>query len=293
MKRILATVLLVLAAVLPASAEEAVLPYKNLNLLADVQFSGGKERVVLILHGSLSHNRMKTVADLQKLLAAKGFSTLAPNLSLGIDRRQGAFDCAAEHRHRHTDALDELGAWMDWLGKQGVKDVALLGFSRGGDQAAWFAAEKGHALLKRLVLVGPMTWTWESAVKPLDARQKMMIVESLKRAKGAVAAGRPETLFKDLRFLHCDKARVAADTLVSYYDPAETRRDTPGLLATLKLPFLVVAASQDQILPDLLPRLKAMPEARDRLAVVEGADHFFNDIFAEEAVDAIAAFLKK
>lgn len=295
MKRLLSAFALFLAISLPASAEEVVLPYKakNLNLLAEVDWKGGKDRVVVILHGTLSHNRHTTVANLQRLLGAKGFSTLAPNLSLDVDRRQGNFDCAADHRHRHEDARGELGAWMDWLKGQGVKQVDLVGFSRGGNQAAWFAGEGGHPLLKKLVLVAPTTWSWERVTERLNGREKLGLFETLKRAKGAIGAGRGETVFKDVPFLTCEKARVSADSLVSYYDTAETRRDTPTLLPKLKVPFLVVATTADKIVPDLLPRLKAMPEAQGNLVVVDGADHFFNDLFAEDAVDAVAAFLKK
>jgi pimeloyl-ACP methyl ester carboxylesterase len=295
MSRFLSALALILAISLPASAEEVVLPYKakNLNLLAEVDWAGGKDRVAVILHGTLSHNRHATVANLRRLLAAKGFSTLAPNLSLGVDRRQGNLDCAVDHRHRHEDALGELGAWMDWLKGQGVKQVDLVGFSRGGNQAAWFVAEGGHPLVKRLALVAPATWTWDAHTRNHKPREKLGLLESLKRAKGAVQAGRGETLFKELKFLSCGGAKVSAESLLSYYDPAETRRDTPGLLPGIGLPYLVVAASADTIVPDLLPRLKEMPEVQGKFVVVDGADHFFNDLFAEDAVDAIAAFLKK
>lgn len=293
MKKHLVALLLLLAAAVPAAAEDVSIPFNKLNLVADARWDGGQDKVVLILHGTLSHNRMKTVAALQNLLAGKGFSTIAPNLSLGLDRRAGSFDCAADHRHRHEDALDELGAWLDWLKGRGVKEVTLLGFSRGASQVSRFVTERNHPLVKRLVLVSPITWTWESATGRFPPRDKLGLLETLKRAKRAVEMNRGETMFKDLRFLHCEKAHVSAASVVSYYDPDETRRDTPTLLPRLKLPFLVVAGSQDALLPDMLPRLKAMPEVTGKLKVIEGADHFLNDIFAEEAVDAIADFLKK
>lgn len=55
------------------------------------------------------------------------------------DRGEDMYDCAKPHRHRLVDALDEIAAWVDWLKQRGASDIVLLGHSRGGNQAAWYA----------------------------------------------------------------------------------------------------------------------------------------------------------
>ena len=59
---------------------------------------------------------MEPIANLQDVLTERGFNTLAITLSLGISDRKGIYDCAQPHRHLHTDALDEISAWLQWVG---------------------------------------------------------------------------------------------------------------------------------------------------------------------------------
>ena len=57
-----------------------------LNLAHRRRLSDG---VVVMTHGTFAHNRMRLMTDLQHLLGARGLSTLAITLSLGVDRRRG------------------------------------------------------------------------------------------------------------------------------------------------------------------------------------------------------------
>ena len=67
-----------------------------------------KKDIVLMGHGTLAHNGMDTIKNLASVLNERGFSTLAINLSLGIDDREGMYDCETPHRHKHTDSLEEI-----------------------------------------------------------------------------------------------------------------------------------------------------------------------------------------
>ena len=62
------------------------------------------------------------------------------------------YDCATPHRHRHTDAMAEIGAWLDWLKAQGAEQVALLGHSRGGNQTARFAAATADPVVTNVIV---------------------------------------------------------------------------------------------------------------------------------------------
>ena len=130
----------------------------NLSVSANLLMADGKtmqDDMVLLTHGTLTHMERSTYAALQKNLAALGVSSLAINLSLGVDNRQGEYDCAVPHKHQHTDALQEIGVWLDWLQKQGANQITLAGHSRGGNQTAWFASENDSDAFKKVVLIAP------------------------------------------------------------------------------------------------------------------------------------------
>ena len=109
-----------------AQANEVTLPYKGLTLNANLELAAAKtatDGMVLITHGGLAHRETEPYPYLQDLFKKKGYSTLAINLSLGLNNRHAMYDCKVTHRHHYTDAADEIGAWVDWLKKQGTKRV--------------------------------------------------------------------------------------------------------------------------------------------------------------------------
>jgi len=65
--------------------------------------NGATGPVILMTHGTLAHNKAEIMSTLQKLLKEQGNSSLAINLGLSINNRQGFYDCATPHTHRHTD----------------------------------------------------------------------------------------------------------------------------------------------------------------------------------------------
>lgn len=148
---ILTTVLLLN---LNAYAQDVSLQYKGLTLNANLEKTSNWSTgpVVLMTHGTLAHNKMEIMSTLQNLLKDQGVSSLAINLSLGLDNRQGFYDCTVPHSHKHEDAVNEIGLWLNWLQQQGVKQVVLLGHSRGGNQTAWYATEHDSPLIKKSFL---------------------------------------------------------------------------------------------------------------------------------------------
>ena len=114
---------------------------------------------------------MEIISTLQSLFAENGISSLAINLSLGISNRPSStYDCKTPHRHKHTDALKEIEAWLEWLKVAGTKQVVLLGHSRGGNQTAWFAAEHDDPTIRKVILVAPQVWSTDYAAKDYEKR---------------------------------------------------------------------------------------------------------------------------
>ena len=295
----IAASLLVAAAVLmpgrPAPAEEVKINHGGLTLNADLELAGGKtlsDGVVLMTHGLLAHKGMEIMMALKGLLAERGLNTLAINLSLDLDDRHGMVDCPTPHRHRDADAMGEIAAWVAWLNNKGAGPVTLLGHSRGGNQAARYAAGNPDPAVKRLVLVAPATSNPGKPARGYYRRYKKDLAPVLKKARDLMAAGKGDALMKDVDFLYCPKTTVTAATFADYYG-ANPERDTPSVIRRITLPVLAVAGGSDRVNPHFGKKMKKLPQANVKLVVIEDAGHFFRDLFGEDLADAIAEFIAK
>jgi len=297
MKYLLATtgVALLLALGASAAAEEVTLPHGGLTLNANLETAGTDWKqgpVVLMTHGTLAHGRMEIMEGLQAALKDRGISSLSITLSLGLDKRRGMYDCATPHRHKHTDAVDEIGAWLGWLRSQGVAKVALLGHSRGGNQTARFAATHTDAPITAVILVAPQTWDQAYATEDYQKRYGKELGPLVKRARQLEVEGKGDTLLAHLDFVYCPDTSATAAAFVSYY-AVDGRMDTPRLIPEIKVPVLVVAGSEDDTVKGLVEKVQPLAdEQRVKLTVIDGADHFFRDLYADEVADAVQALLR-
>ncbi len=297
MKPILLTAALALVAVLSATAtaaEEVTLAHAGLTLNANLENAGGewqKGPVVLMTHGTLAHGRMEIMQSLQSALKDRGISSLSMTLSLGLDKRQGMYECATPHSHKHTDAVEEIGAWLGWLQSQGVAKVALLGHSRGGNQSARYAAAHPDAPVTAVILVAPQTWTEAYAAEDYQKRYGKELAPQLDRARRLDAEGKGGSLMEHVDFVYCPDSSATAAAFLSYYAP-DPRMDTPHLIPEIKAPVLVIAGSEDDVVTGLVERVQPLADGkRVTLTVLDGADHFFRDLYADEIADAVQTLL--
>jgi pimeloyl-ACP methyl ester carboxylesterase len=286
-------VLLMFAVAADSLGEEIQLPMGGLVLNANLE-RAGKEGwtdgpVILMTHGTLAHGGMEIMRGLQAMFRDRGVSSLAINLSLGLNERRGMYDCATPHVHEHTDAVAEIGAWVEWIEGQGVSEVALLGHSRGGNQVARFAAQRHDPKIKAVILVAPSIWREESALADHRKRYGKELGPALERARALVRDGKGDTLMEGVNFLYCENTRVSAAAFLSYYEP-DPRMDTPRLIPHVDVPVLVFAGSEDTTIgPGLIEEVEPLADGdRVRLVVIEGADHFFRDLYSEDIADAVA-----
>jgi pimeloyl-ACP methyl ester carboxylesterase len=283
-----------------SEAEEVNTRFRGLTLLGNLELAEAKgleSGVTVIVHGLLAHNGMEVIAALQSNLKARGVSTLAVNLSLGVDRRTGFFDCGRLHAHRPFDSLDEIDAWIGWLKNNGATDIALIGHSQGGNHVAVYAAERNDPAVSAVVLLAPGTFDRERAAERYKQRYGADLDEVLARAEALVRAGQGFERLAGIGFLSCENATATAGSVAAWYR-ADPRRHTPNILPQIKARTLVVIAGADEVVPDLAPAVA--PLAREagrgageiRLHTVDGADHFFRDLFVEDAAEMIAEWLK-
>ncbi len=260
-------ILFLLLPFLSAQAVEVQLPYQGLTLNADLEGAEPEklpQRMYLVLHGTLGHKNMEIIQGLQDGLAENGLASLAPNLSLSLDNRQGFYDCATPHYHRHEDAVAELQAWADWLAKKGVRELDLIGHSRGGNQVLLFALRAQGPKIASVTSIAPMTF---------QPRQNRDILQGL--------AG-PRSLKILPRFLHCRETQVSRQSLESYgFNPDQ---HTPTLWKAYSGAYRLVLGSEDKLSLKLKPELNTLP-AGARWVELDGADHFFRDLYLDDVLD--------
>jgi pimeloyl-ACP methyl ester carboxylesterase len=276
------------------SADEVKLAHGGLTLNANLETAAAdwqKGPVVLMTHGTLAHGGMEIMQALQAALKDRGISSLSITLSLGLDDRRGMYECATPHRHRHTDAVDEIGAWLGWLRGQGAGKVVLLGHSRGGNQTARYAAANPDAPAAKVILLAPSTYAADQAAQEYEKRYGKPLADVLDRAQKLVAAGEGAKLLEPVDFLYCPKASASAAAFLSYY-ASDERLDTPRLLPEIKAPVLVIAGGDDEVVKGLPEKVQPLADGlRVQLKVIDGADHFFRDLYAEDVADAIQSAL--
>lgn len=278
-----------------ASAKEIKQKYNGLTVNAKLVMADGKtlkDDVVLFTHGTLTRNDRETYANIQDLLAENGISSLAMNLSLGLNDRHGEYDCATPHTHKHTDAPKEIGFWLDWLKSQGAKKVTLMGHSRGGNQTAWFGVENNNPMIEKMILIAPQTWDHGYMATEYKKRYGQDLSKLFKKANKLVKSGQGDTMMKNIGFIYCENTQATAEAFVDYYQD-NSNMDTPTLLTKVKKPTLVVIGSADNVVADLPKKMESVNNDLVQTYTVEDSDHFFLDLFGEELVEASVEFIQQ
>lgn len=278
-----------------AQATEVTLSHQGLTLNAELELAPGKtlgDGVILMTHAGLAHRGLDAYVYLRGLLKERGYNTLAINLGLGVENRHGMLDCKTIHRHRYADAADEIGAWVAWLKGQGASRIVLFGHSRGGAQTALYAAEHDDKTISAVVLLAPDLQATNNAIA-YQQRHKVSLAPVLTRAQQLVQAGKGYTVLEHTGILYCEDARVTADTIVSYYGP-DPRLDTPYVVPKIVKPVMIIVAGGDEVVIKSEERFRPLADGqRVRIQVVEGADHFFRFLFADDAVEMVDQFLQE
>jgi pimeloyl-ACP methyl ester carboxylesterase len=270
-----------------AQAKEVKDSYNGLTVNANVVLAEGKtlaDEVVLLTHGTTTHNGRETYRSIQKLLAEHGVSSVAPNLSLDVNDRHGEVDCSALHSHTHNDAMAEIDFWVQWLAKQGATSITLMGHSRGGNQTAWYSVEHDSDLIKNVVLIAPQTWSKEAEHKSYEKKYHVALQPLLDKAEKLVKTGKGDTQLKNVNFIYCEGATVTAEAFASYYRD-DQRMDTPFLLEKATKPTLVIIGSADTVVADLTEKMTRVKNPLVSSYIIDGANHFFLDFFAEDLVE--------
>lgn len=243
----------------------------NLLIAADRSLKDG---VILMLHGTLGHKDMEIIETLQSVYEEYDYSSLAINLSLNIDDRHGFYPCDLPHTHEYNDALREIDLWLAWLKGEGVGEIVLLGHSRGANQIANYLLTHKNDI-RSAILIAPSA---------SGGRLSKIQADNLKIAASS-------EWLEDVDFLHCKNTKVLGSSYASYYQSVE-QGDTPQLLTVLTTPTLVFSGSHDTTVTGLPEKMKSVTNDLISYVEIDGADHFFRDLFAYDVVESSIVFME-
>jgi len=261
-------------------------PVTHQGLDADFYEADGNT-AVLLLHGTLAHNRMEIISTISRLVSEDyGVPVLAPNLSYNLPGREGMLDCGITHTHKHFDALNEIGTWIAYLEDQGFENIIVSAHSRGGGQMSAYLADNPSDKIRGAVLIAPAVFDAEYAIKGYQERYGVPLEGLMEQAKQLDG----DSIMEVPGFVYCQQAKVSAASFIDYYTP-DTRRDTPTNLTQVSdIPVVVVAGSEDDVVERLPEKLEATAGIGDNvsLEMIDGADHFFRDLYADDVAVIIA-----
>ena len=285
--------LLLLLAAGVATATEVTRKFNGLTLNANLEMADGAafgDGMVILVHGYGAHNRMEIIHEAQRALRDNGRSSLAINLSLSIDNRRGYFGCETPKRHLQSDGVLELGAWVEWLRERDVGDIAVLGHSRGANQAMVYAVERLDPEVTHLVMLAP--GLGDELDEIYLERYGVTIDEVRDLAERRVAAGKGGELMMDIDTLECPRRAITADSFLSYYSRPNKFRQFRDYLPRSPVPVLVITGSVDERQPNIAKLITPYADGkRIRVSVIEGAGHFFRDFNIDEAMEAAIEFI--
>lgn len=274
-----------------ATGEQVQIDYEGKTLNGWLTEVEQPRATILMLHGTLAHANMEIMATLAEVFAEYEVETLRVTLSLGVSDRTGMFPCDSLHDHRQDGALGELAAWMNWLEERGRSDVVILGHSRGAGQVAAYAATGDGPAPVGLVLVAPAVRAPGDLAGAYERQAGTALEALVDDARRRIEDGEPASVMSDVAFLYCDQADVTARTFVAYYgrddgvDALDQAREVP-------MPVMVIAGSDDPLTAALGPAATALARSGTvEFVTVDGADHFFRDLYAYDAVEAVIAWL--
>lgn len=279
-----------------ASADEVVTEYEGRRFVAELTLAPGKtvaDNLLLMVHGTMSHKDSELMVALREALQQRGVNTLAINLSMGFNERRGPVDCSQPQVHYHREALLDIGVWLTWARDRGAKKVDLFGHSRGANQAAWYVFERPKVeMLGKVALLAPLTWDKNREAAQYRERYGHDYEDALKASEEMVKYTRKRDLLPEpVDFLYCEKARVSAEAFFEYYSD-DLRKDTPSILRGVDRKILIVMGSEDKVVPDLPGKLTGRKLPHVTTKTIQGADHFFRDLYVDDVADAVAEFLK-
>lgn len=259
-----------------AAPVELTLPNK---LVANAEYREGdtNKPAVLLVHGFLQTHEFPTIHRLVEGIKDSGHSVLAPTLTLNVPHRTKSLACEAIHTHTMDDVGNEIAAWVKWLKARHKGPIILVGHSFGSVEALAYLSRRPDPAITRFIGISIV----EGRLKLTERETAKLIVEMRRAAK----SGQPRVVTH--QFSYCQKYQATPASLLSYLE--WTPKRVLGAAAKLPMPNLFIMGGRDDRLGNgWVDKLRT----RNRVEVIEGANHFMDGEHEFDLLDSVLAELK-
>lgn len=265
---------------LPATAEtvEVKLP-TGITASANFHTGNPSQSAILLLHGFHQTHHSQPMSSLAANLASKGYTTLSPTITLGVNKRGQSMACEAVHTHTMKEDVAEIDYWVDWLGKKEYKNIVLVGFSSTGNiEILSYNAQGSHPAVKKAILV-----SMNPILSDNRERQEAQHLKGAKQHADAKKLGVFSVGYCKNNFT------ASANVYLSYaqYDASRILE----LIKQTNVPTELIFGSADTILPANWPsQIKAL-KSRAQVTIIDKANHFFDDASEFDLAEEIEKIL--
>mgnify|MGYP001563517734 CR=1 FL=1 len=227
------------------------------------------------------------------------FHNRGRNLIAGIRKLDGtppkghSYFLAGAGQEVFTESVFDIQAGVDFLVKQGFKEIILIGHSTGANKVCYFAATQKNPHVVGAVLAGPMSDRLDTTL------QKEKVKKDIARMRDLIAQGKGDQLLLGYNFFPITPKRF-----LSLFEPGSTedvfdygdKKPKLRYFSKIRLPLMVLLAGDDEYadrpMKDIQKVFDTHAKSKQyKSMIIPGALHKFNGK-EKEAIQAILDWLK-
>lgn len=251
----------------------------DIQVSADYQSNDMDKPLLLFVHGFLQTRDFQTVKRLSNALYESGFSTLSPNLSLGISNREQSLSCESIHLHNLNSETKEIAQWVDWAEKKGHKHIVLIGHSAGSVNIThYLATGKNLHSIDKTILIS-LTYYGPNRNAAFESEKFALKAQKMLKANN--------TGLETFALGFCKHYVSTAKDYLSYYNWSNQK--VINALNTQPENHVIIGASDERIGEKWLKQLK---QSNAKVTVIKGANHFFDQAHEFDLLDAVESILE-
>ena len=261
----------------------------SLELVGDLYKAEQNDSAFLIVHGARSYKGMEIIQSLASRLYEEGHNVLIINLSYGIDKREDRFlDCDIQHNHNEHQSVREIVKWYEYLENRGYKKINFIGHSRGAYNVVQALSIIDNKKINSYLLA-PTIDTYLGTKEYYESELNIPYEEIIKGSDNYYIKDR----YGLVNFLFCENVNVSARTFRSYLDFSNNKELYPftfniiDLLNISESSSVIFSGTEDEILEDTYKKYNLISNPNVRKVIIDGAGHFFRDLYLDEVVDVI------
>jgi esterase/lipase len=249
-------------------------------IIASADFHQGltSQPAILLLHGFLQTRSSPPMSTLANNLASKGYTTLSPTISLGINKRKQSMACEMVHTHTMNEEIAELIFWTKWLSIKGYKNIVLIGFSSTGNiNILMQNMQATHTAVNKIILI---------SINPMAVDQSEFKISQSPNSVRSKNNKKP--YFYSLGY--CHKNFFASNTsYLSYAKYADA--NLLSFISQNTLPTEYIFGSSDTVLPPNWPEKIRSLNTHAQITMIDKATHFFDGEFEFDLAEAVETSL--